>query len=77
MTDEDELAALEEHYLGCPECAKRADEAADYVDAIRAGMVIKDFDLEFDERNRGRAIMANKEKSTKSPPLYDAPHRTR
>ena len=45
-TDEEELAALEEHYLGCPECAKRAEESADYVDAIRAGMILGDFDLE-------------------------------
>jgi hypothetical protein len=45
-TDEAELAALEEHYLGCPECAKRAEESADYVDAIRAGVIVGDFDLE-------------------------------
>ena len=45
VTDEDELAALEEHYLGCPECAKRAEEVAGYVDAIRAGIVKGDFDL--------------------------------
>jgi hypothetical protein len=31
VTDEDELAALEEHYLGCAECAKRAEESAGYI----------------------------------------------
>jgi hypothetical protein len=46
VVDEAELAALEEHYLGCPECAKRAEESADYVDAIRAGVIVGDFDLE-------------------------------
>jgi len=39
VTDEEELAAIEEHYLGCPECAKRAEESAGYVDSIRAGIV--------------------------------------
>ena len=34
---EADLALLEEHYLGCPECAERAEESADYVDAMRAG----------------------------------------
>jgi len=41
-----ELAALEQHYLGCPECAERAEEAADYVDALRAAIIIGNFDLE-------------------------------
>jgi hypothetical protein len=39
VADEVELAALEEHYLGCPECAKRAAESAQYVDTIRAALV--------------------------------------
>jgi hypothetical protein len=46
VTDEPKLAAIEEHYLGCPECAKRAEESAGYVDAIRAGIVKGNFDLE-------------------------------
>lgn len=46
VKDEAELAALEEHYLGCPECAERAEEAADYVDTIRVGIVTGDFDIE-------------------------------
>ena len=45
VTDEEELAALEEQYLGCPECAKRAEEAAVYVDSIRAAIITGDYDL--------------------------------
>ena len=45
VQDEAELAALEEHYLGCPECADRAEEAADYVDLIRAAIIVGNFDL--------------------------------
>jgi hypothetical protein len=29
VVDEIELAALEKHYLGCPECAERAEAVAD------------------------------------------------
>jgi hypothetical protein len=39
VTAEDELVSLEEHYLSCPECAKRAEESAAYVDSIQAGIV--------------------------------------
>jgi hypothetical protein len=46
VSDEEELAAIEEHYLGCPECAKRAEESTGYVDAIRAGIIQGNFDLE-------------------------------
>jgi hypothetical protein len=35
VKDEAELAGLEEHILACPPCAERADEAQDYVDAMR------------------------------------------
>jgi len=35
VRDETELAALEEHLLACASCAERADEAQDYVDAMR------------------------------------------
>jgi len=37
VIDEGELAALEEHILGCAPCAQRAEVAQDYVDAMRAG----------------------------------------
>jgi len=38
MTDDDELAALEEHYLGCQACAMRAEESAGNVEAVRAAV---------------------------------------
>jgi hypothetical protein len=38
VTDEEDLAALEEHLLGCPECAVQAEESAQYVDTIRAAI---------------------------------------
>jgi hypothetical protein len=46
VTDENELAALEEHYLSSPDCAKRAAESATYVDAVRAGIVKGNFHME-------------------------------
>jgi hypothetical protein len=45
VTDEEELAVLEEHLLGCPECAELAEETAQYVDTIRAPIIAGDFDL--------------------------------
>jgi hypothetical protein len=36
VKDESELAPLEEHILSCYHCARRAEEIADYVDAMRA-----------------------------------------
>jgi hypothetical protein len=44
---ETELAALEEHILACPPCAERADEAQDYVDAIRVAAIILSEQEEF------------------------------
>ena len=41
MVQEPELAALEEHILGCAACAERAEECASWVDAIRAALVIR------------------------------------
>jgi hypothetical protein len=35
----DELAPLEQHLLACPLCVSQAEEAADYVDAMRAAMI--------------------------------------
>ena len=43
VDDEVELARLEEHLLGCAGCLERAEEAADYVDTLRAAMVAGDF----------------------------------
>jgi hypothetical protein len=45
VVDEAELAPFEEHFLGCPRCAERAEEAA-YVDTLRAAMITGDFDLD-------------------------------
>ena len=46
VKDEAELAAIEEHLLACPKCVERAEESADYVDAIRAGIIVGNFDLD-------------------------------
>ena len=46
VNDESELALLEEHLLACPSCVERAEEAQNYVDAIRAAIVEGSFDLE-------------------------------
>lgn len=46
VKNEAELEPLEEHLLCCPKCVERAEEAADYVDAIRAGIIVGNFDLE-------------------------------
>jgi len=48
ITKESELAPLEEHILGCPACATRAEQTQDYVDAIRAAIVEGGYDLEYD-----------------------------
>ena len=41
-----ELAAIEEHLLACPRCVECAEESAGYVDAIRAGIIVGNFELE-------------------------------
>ena len=46
VKDEAELAPIEEHLLACPKCVERAEESADYVDSIRAGSIVGNFDLE-------------------------------
>jgi hypothetical protein len=45
VTARRELKLIEEHYLGCRHCARRAEEVAKYVDALRAAIVSGDFDL--------------------------------
>ena len=45
VVDEAELAPFDEHLLACPKCVERAEESADYVDAIRAGIIAGHFDL--------------------------------
>ena len=36
LKDEAELAPLEEHLLACADCTRRAEDSADYIDAMRA-----------------------------------------
>ena len=45
VTDETELAGLEEHVMACPACAERAEETADYVDVMRKAIIKGDHDL--------------------------------
>jgi hypothetical protein len=40
LTEEEELAPLEEHLLWCSSCLDRAEEAQDYVDAMRATLLV-------------------------------------
>src|SRR5882724_8784528 len=40
ITEEAELAPIEEHLLICPKCVDQAEEIADYADAIRQAMVV-------------------------------------
>ena len=46
ITEDIELTEVEEHYLACPECARRAEEVAQYVDTLRAAMAKKGWDLD-------------------------------
>ena len=38
IADERELARIEEHLLACPECAGRAQNVQEYIDALRRCM---------------------------------------
>jgi hypothetical protein len=49
ISDESELAPIEEHLLACPECVERAAEAADYVDLMRVAVIVGKFDLNWAE----------------------------
>lgn len=46
VTNEAELAPLEEHLLACSSCVERAEDAQDRVDAIRAAIIERGDDLE-------------------------------
>jgi anti-sigma factor RsiW len=41
VTDEEELALLEEHLLWCSWCVERAEETQEYVDAMRVASIGK------------------------------------
>jgi hypothetical protein len=46
VTQEEELAGFEEHLLGCPLCAARADETQDFIDLVRQALIQGNYDLE-------------------------------
>ena len=46
IRDETELAPFEEHLLACAQCTEQAEEAAEYVDAMRQAIILRDFDLD-------------------------------
>lgn len=63
VTEETELAELEEHLLCCPPCVDRAEETQDYVDLIRETLIRAGFDLDltfggYIERYAGGGIVA-------------------
>lgn len=39
LTEEEELARIEEHLLWCATCLARAEQAQDYVDAVRVALL--------------------------------------
>jgi hypothetical protein len=45
ITQEKEIAALEKHLLACDPCVRRAQEAQDYVDAMRRAIIEGNYDL--------------------------------
>jgi hypothetical protein len=49
VTEEQDLRRIEEHLLWCGDCIRRAEESADYVDAIRAGLIRGNWDNYFNE----------------------------
>ena len=55
MVRDTELTTLEEHVIACGYCAKRAAEAAAYVDTMRAAIIKGNFDLESPSRRGFRA----------------------
>ena len=46
LTDESELAGIEAHLLWCQSCQDRMKETERYVDAIRAGAELGNFDVD-------------------------------
>jgi hypothetical protein len=44
IPDGSRLDALELHILGCPQCAERAEEIAQYVDAMKEAMMMTGLD---------------------------------
>ena len=48
ITQEEELASVEEHLLCCPHCVGRAEETQNYVDLMRAAIIRGSYDLEIE-----------------------------
>jgi hypothetical protein len=46
ISEDAELAKIEEQILACAGCAERAEQAADYVDLMRRTIIKGDFDLQ-------------------------------
>jgi hypothetical protein len=46
VTEEDELAKMEDHLLQCSSCVERAENAQDYVDLVRVSIIAAGLDLE-------------------------------
>lgn len=46
VQDEAELALIEQHLLWCSRCIDAAEDAAQYVDIIRAAIIVGNVDLE-------------------------------
>lgn len=42
ITDDGEIATIEEHLLVCADCIARAEDTQDFVDAIRKGLLGRD-----------------------------------
>jgi hypothetical protein len=46
VKDEGEVAVIEEHLLWCSRCIGATEDAAEYVDTIRAAVINGNFDLQ-------------------------------
>ncbi len=45
VTEEPELARIEEHCLGCSRCAELVEEVGAFVETVRTAMIVGDLDL--------------------------------
>jgi len=45
VTDETELTRIEEHLLACQDCVRRAENTADYIDAVRATIITGNWEV--------------------------------
>lgn len=54
VNDERELTGIEEHLMWCHSCLDRMEATERYVNAVRAGAILGDFDLELPPIKKGR-----------------------